>query len=68
MQKVLELTRKSCLVFFVVTKTVDDKALNKLTEIGALDETKLGGCYDVKADDPYWRVVYKERAKPAEQA
>lgn len=59
---------KKLFSFFVVNKTVDDKALNKLTEVGAIDETKLGGCYDVKADEPYWRVVYKERAKPAEQA
>lgn len=56
---------KKLFSFFVVTKTVDDKALNKLTEIGAIDETKLSGCYDVKADEPYWRVVFKERKKEA---
>lgn len=59
---------KKLFSFFVVTKTVDEKALNRLTEVGAIDETKLAGCYDVKADEPYWRVAFKERAKPAEQA
>lgn len=56
---------KKLFSFFVVNKTIDEKALNRLTEVGAIDETKLCGCYDVKAEEPYWRVVYKERKKEA---
>lgn len=54
---------KKIFSFFVVNKTIDEKVLNNLTEIGEIDETKLQGCYDVKADDPYWKVTYKERIK-----
>lgn len=56
---------KKLFSFFIVNKTIDEKALNRLTEVGAIDETKLSGCYDVKADEPYWRVVFKERKKEA---
>ena len=58
---------KKLFSFFVVNKTIDEKALNNLTEIGEIDETKLQGCYDVKADEPYWKVTYKERVKKSEE-
>lgn len=63
--KALGADPKKLFSFFVVNKTIDEKALNNLTEIGEIDETKLQGCYDVKADEPYWKVTYKERVKEA---
>ena len=65
--KALGADPKKMFSFFAITKKVDDKALNNLTEIGALDETKLQGCYDIKTDEPYWKVTYKERIKKPEK-
>lgn len=55
---------KKMLSFFAITRRVDEKALNRLTELGEIDEKLLAGCYDIETGDPYWTVKF--RGKPAE--
>lgn len=42
--------------FLHVSKTVDEKELDKLEEIGKISEEQIKGCYTVKSQKPYFTV------------
>lgn len=45
--------------FLNVTKTVDEKELDKLEELGKIDIEQIKGCYTVKQHNPYFTVAVK---------
>lgn len=46
--------------FISVDKTVDDKAIDRLGDIGALTVKSVSGCYRVKCQKPYFTVSVKK--------
>ena len=45
--------------FINVTKTVDEKKLDKLAELGVIRKEQLEGCYTLKRKKPYFTVKMK---------
>lgn len=45
--------------FINVTKTVDEKKLDKLADLGLIREEQLEGCYTLKRKKPYFTVKMK---------
>lgn len=46
--------------FIQVEKTVDEKAVDSLGDIGVLEVRQIAGCYTVKTQRPYYTVAVKE--------
>ena len=53
--------------FLNVTKTVDEKKLDKLTDLGLIRKEQLEGCYTLKCKKPYFTVKMK-RGKHDEES
>ena len=45
--------------FFIVEKEVDEKELNRLSEIGEVSISDIEGCFEVKSRKPYYRLKFK---------
>lgn len=45
--------------FLNVTKTVDEKKLDKLADLGLISQEQLDGCYTLKRKKPYFTVKMK---------
>lgn len=45
--------------FINVTKTVDEKKLDKLADLGLISQEQLDGCYTLKRQKPYFTVKMK---------
>lgn len=45
--------------FFNVTQVVDDKAIDKLSEIGEITAEDIEGCYSVNESKPWYKVSFK---------
>lgn len=45
--------------FINVTKTVDEKKLDKLADLGLIRKEQLKGCYTLKRRKPYFTVTTK---------
>lgn len=50
--------------FIEVTETVDEKAIERLGDIGKLTPHNIAGCYMVKSSKPYYKL---KRKRPDEQ-
>lgn len=46
--------------FVIVDKTVDEKAVNRLGDIGQLTVRQIAGCYTVKSQKPYFTTQVKK--------
>lgn len=46
--------------FILVDKTVDEKAVDRLGDIGQLTAKQISGCYVVKSQKPYFTVSVKK--------
>lgn len=53
--------------FINVTKTVDEKKLDKLADLGLISKEQLEGCYTLKRQKPYFTVKMK-RGKHDEES
>lgn len=46
--------------FVLVDKTVDEKAVDRLGDLGQLTVQQISGCYTVKAHKPYFTITVKQ--------
>lgn len=53
--------------FLNVSKSVDEKELDRLEELGKISQEQIEGCYEVKRYKPYFTVSVKRGHKNGEQ-